>query len=177
MAILFLIIGILSLGISAYFFTKKPEIAPLEISAQKQKGDNFENYMIQRLAKQDEIQLVGKVSDYYQNGITALENYEPDLKFKYKNKPFAVECKWRNAFKNGKTDWAKNRQIQNYLNYQNTKKEKVYVALGIGGKPEAPERLYLIPLYRLTLEFVTEDYIQEFVINDDAEMLKILNKN
>lgn len=151
MALLFLIIGLIFLGFSAYFYFKKKNTLSTYAENQKQKGNDFEDFMIQKLGSQSIVKFVGKVSDYHKNGISALENYEPDLKFKYKNMPFAVECKWRQAFYNGKTNWAKDRQIKNYLNYQNTRKEKVYVALGIGGKPEAPDKLYLIPLYRLTL--------------------------
>jgi len=174
MALLFLIIGIVSLGLSAYFFAKKDQVAPVSIDQQKQKGNDFEDYMIQLLGKQSQIQFVGKVSDYHKNGVSALENYEPDLKFKYNTIPFAVECKWRNSFKNGKTKWAESRQINNYVTYQNTKNEKVYVALGIGGTPNAPETLYLIPLFRLKLEFVTADYIKEFEIKDSSSLMAII---
>lgn len=131
---LFLIIGVLSLGLSAYFFVKQEKQVPVHADLQKQKGNDFEEYIIQLLGQQSAVQFVGKVSDYHKNGVSALENYDPDLKFKYNTTSFAVECKWRNSFKNGKTEWAKNRQISNYMNYQKTNQQKVYVALGIGGQ-------------------------------------------
>jgi hypothetical protein len=80
--------------------------------------------MIQLVAKQEEIKFVGKVSDYHKDGVSALENREPDLKFKFRNIPFAVECKWRKSFNNGSINWAKDYQVSNYKNYQATKRER-----------------------------------------------------
>jgi hypothetical protein len=174
MAVLFLILGVLSLALSYYFYTKK-EIPPADFSAvNKQKGNDFEDYLIQLLGKTEGIQLVGKVSDYHKDGVSALENTEPDLKFKTQNAHFAVECKWRSSFKNGNINWAKDYQIKNYNTYQKTKNEKVFVALGIGGTSTQPERLFFVPLYRLKLEFANEDYIKEFEIKDQRDLLKIL---
>ena len=189
MGLLFLLIGFISLALSAYFFTNKQTsktnlnpISKQEIETNlppesKQKGNEFEDYIIQLLGKLNQIKFIGKVSDYHKNGVSATENKEPDLKFKYQNTPFAVECKWRNSFVNGKINWAKDYQINNYLNYQNTKKEKVYVAIGIGGNPNAPEKLYLVPLFRLTKEFANQEYIKEFEITTKDKALQILKNN
>lgn len=176
MALLFLILGIVSLALSFYFYSKKEktELTSEEIS--KQKGNDFEEYMIQLLGKQKDIKFVGKVSDYHKNGISALENREPDLKFKYNAVPFAVECKWRKSFGNGSISWAKDRQIKNYNDYQKTKKEKVYIALGVGGEAGKPEHLYLIPLSRLKYETFKENYVADFEIEEDAEILKFLQQ-
>ena len=177
MALLFLIIGIASLAISYYFYSKK-EIqysTPQELS--KQKGNNFEDYVIKLLANQKDITFAGKVSDYHKNGISATENTEPDLKFKYQQRSFAVECKWRNSFKNGNIEWAKSYQIRNYIRYQAEKKEKVFVAIGIGGKSDAPEELFLVPLYRLPKEFANESYIKEFKIENPNQLLHLLKKS
>lgn len=174
MAILFLLLGIVCLGLSIYFYTKKetPHLTTNEII--KQKGDDFEDYIIQFLGKRDDIKFVGKVSDYHKDGVSALENFEPDLKFKFHNTAFAVECKWRNSFNAGKITWAKDYQIRNYKAYQKTKNEKVYVAIGIGGEPGAPHQLFLVPLFRLTHSFATEDYIKEFEIKDKKQIPMVL---
>lgn len=176
MALLFLIIGILSLAVSYYFYSKKEKIELTSDEISKQKGDDFEEYMIQLLGKQNDIKFVGKVSDYHKNGISALENFEPDLKFKYKVASFAIECKWRKSFRNGYISWAKDRQIRNYNDYQKTKKDKVYIALGVGGEPSKPEHLYLIPLSRLKYETFKEDYVAEFEIKGEAEIVKFLQQ-
>lgn len=176
MGLLFLIIGIISLAISVYFFSKKEksEIDLPPIS--KQKGNEFEDYVIQLLGKQKDVIFIGKVSDYHKNGISASENKEPDLKFKFQNTAIAVECKWRSSFKNGNIFWAKNYQISNYNNYQNTKQEKVYIAIGIGGKPNLPAKLFIVPLFRLTKEYANEEYIKEFEILNEKDVMEILKK-
>ena len=176
MGLLFLIIGIISLAISLYFFSKKEKSATDLPPMNKQKGNEFEDYVIQLLGKQKDVIFIGKVSDYHKNGVSALENKEPDLKFKYKNNAFAIECKWRSSFTKGAINWAKDYQINNYKSYQNTKQEKVYIAIGIGGKPNLPAKLFIIPLFRLTKEFANEEYIQEFKILNENEVIEILKK-
>lgn len=176
MGLLFLTIGIISLAISIYFFSKKEKSTTDLPPISKQKGNEFEDYVIQLLAKQKDVVFVGKVSDYHKNGVSALENKEPDLKFKYKNTAFAVECKWRSSFTNGAINWAKDYQINNYNSYQNTKQEKVFIAIGIGGKPNLPAKLFVVPLFRLTKMFANEEYIREFEILTEKEVIAILKK-
>lgn len=176
MALLFLIIGFASLALSFYFYSKKEKIEPTSEEINKQKGNDFEDFVIQLLGKQKDIKFVGKVSDYHKNGISALENFEPDLKFKYNAAPFAVECKWRKSFINGSISWAKDRQIKNYNDYQKTKKEKVHIAIGVGGEPNKPEQLYLIPLSLLKYETFKEDYIRDFEIKEEAEIVKFFQR-
>ena len=57
------------------------------------------------------------------NGVYALSNHNPDLEFEFvdenRSYPFAIECKWRAKFQHREIEWAKQYQIQNYLNYQN----------------------------------------------------------
>ena len=176
MALLFLILGIASLALSFYFYSKKENIELTSEEINKQKGDDFEDYVIQLFGKHNDIRFVGKVSDYHKNGISALENFEPDLKFKYKTAPFAVECKWRQSFGHGSISWAKDRQIKNYNDYQKNKKEKVYIALGVGGEPGKPEHLYLIPLSKLKYETFKEDYVRDFEIKEEAKIVKFLQR-
>ena len=174
MALLFLLLGAICLGLSFYFYSKKETVplSPDEIS--KQKGNDFEDYMIQLLGKQEHVNFVGKNSDYHKDGVSALENSEPDLKFKFYNKAFAVECKWRKSFSTGSITWAKDYQVSNYKNYQSTKREKVFVAIGIGGEPKAPEKLFLVPLFRLTKEYMYEDFIKEYEIKDKNYIIENL---
>ncbi len=162
MALFFLIIGILSILISLFLYTKK--ITPIVFN-NKEKGSMFEDFVIQYFCKNKQIKLLSKVSDYYKNGVMAIENIEPDLKFIQNDKKFAVECKWRNAFIDNKITWANEQQILNYNNYSISNNQSVLIAIGIGGKPNLPKKLYLVPLYRLTKTLATEKYIEEFEVN------------
>lgn len=70
--------------------------------------------------------------------------YELHLKGSYN---FAVECKWRENFSGGKLRWDnKDEQVSKYLNFQYDSETKVFLAIGIGGKPDAPQKLFLTSL-------------------------------
>lgn len=91
-------------------------------------------------------------SDKYVDGIYAVSNHFPDLEVIFDFKPkgvkeaFAIECKWRkNYFKNG-IEWAQNYQIKNYKEYADKLKIPVFVVIGVGGEPEKPEELFIVPL-------------------------------
>src|SRR5690606_15172670 len=59
---------------------------------------------------------------------------------------FAVECKWRKKFNDGKITWASNYQICSYEDFENQERIPVFVAIGIGGEPDNPEKLFITPL-------------------------------
>lgn len=194
MALLFLIVGFLCLGIAAFLHFNRPEIvvagdvpvqsvaavpqsaspAPEKSLSQKEqnleKGRLFEEYMLGRIMALSGLTLVGRNADYSQNGIHAEENSQPDLRFRKEGKPFAIECKWRRDFFKDRIDWAGDFQIRNYNDFQREQKMPVFVALGVGGTPEAPENLYLVPLSRLKYSFATRDYLQPFLISNEAAL-------
>ena len=59
---------------------------------------------------------------------------------------FAIECKWRKKFNNGKITWASNRQICSYEDFENQERIPVFVAIGIGGEPDNHVKLFITPL-------------------------------
>lgn len=197
MALLFLIIGIASLAISIYFFTRKEKLnstisVASEMSSEspqkeglkkagtfdvnKEKGNEFEDYMIQLLGKAKGVQLVSRNSDYHKNGVSASENMEPDLKFKLNSIPFSIECKWRKSFFNEEVFFAKNYQIRNYNKYQIDRKQTVFVAFGIGGQPNSPEKLFLIPLAKIAEEYIGESEIKKYQVKSAEEIIELINR-
>ena len=197
MALLFLIIGIASLAISIYFFTRTEKLTPTiseapAISSEtspkedlkkadtfdvnKEKGNEFEDFMIQLLGKEKGVQLVSRNSDYHKNGVSASENMEPDLKFKLNSIPFSIECKWRKSFFNEEVFFAKNYQIRNYNKYQIDRKQKVFVAFGVGGHPNSPEKLFLLPLAKLAEEYIGESEIKKYQVRTAEEIIEMINK-
>lgn len=80
-----------------------------------------------------------------------LDHADPDLEIelvfsgarKYR---FAVECKWRKEFRDGKIEWATSRQICTYEDFQRWSGIPVFVAIGVGGEPGNPEKLFVTPL-------------------------------
>lgn len=189
MATLLLIVGIVCIAAAIYLFTQKkspkeiiiPPITEETIIEQpklsnQEKGDIFEDYVIQYLTQTNEnIRLISQVSDYNKNGVFADENMEPDLKFSHAGKFFSVECKWRNQFNDkGFISWSYPGQIERYNDYQKKTNTPVFVAIGVGGTADNPEKFFLIPLYRLTKEFATKEYIEEFLIMNKNDLQKII---
>src|SRR5690606_25966234 len=83
------------------------------------------------------------------NGMFVESNRLPDLEFVYLGKwqqRFAIECKWREKFVDGKIEWANQKKISNYVAYEFQNCIPVFVAIGIGGSPDCPEKLFVTPL-------------------------------
>ncbi|MCG9910903.1 MAG: hypothetical protein MH137_06330 [Flavobacteriales bacterium] len=180
MGILLLILGLLISAVGLILLVNKqeevqvnttkntpPEKTKPAVTNNKEKGDAFEDFVIQKVGSAPGISFTGKNSDYHKNGISATENKEPDLKFTHKNTAIAVECKWRKEFVNGKIDWAKDYQVENYHRFEEKQKCFVFIAIGIGGEPGSPNEFYLVPLYRLTKTFASREYISEYMLNPE----------
>ncbi len=119
----------------------------------KQKGDLFENYVVNLLPENYAIEHWR--SDKIFNKRWAKSNSYPDLEInKYNNNDrkgtpftFSIECKYRSQFsKEGEITLGKEYQIYNYKKYAQKKRQKVFIALGIEGTPKNPKEIYLIPL-------------------------------
>lgn len=77
-------------------------------------------------------------------------NSNPDFVFRYKQKEFAAECKWREVLSSDLSkDLFLSRRISNYKRFSVSRKVQVTFVLGVGGEPSAPELLYVIPLNRI----------------------------
>lgn len=177
MAHILLIAGLLCIGAALYLYIQKPNRASYP-SENKEKGNQFEDYTIQTIVhSSNDIKLIGKNADYHSKGVSAIENTQPDLRLSYQGKAFAVECKWRAKAIGGSIVWAKDYQIKTYRRYAFEQNVPVFVAIGIGGAAYAPENFYLVPLYRLTKEFATTEYIAAFRIREASDIVKVLEKH
>ena len=70
---------------------------------------------------------------------------------------FAVECKWRRECIDGTIKWAEVPQIYNYERFQRETGIRVFVAIGVGGEPHDPERLYVMPLGMISGNFMVAE--------------------
>jgi hypothetical protein len=74
------------------------------------------------------------------------------VKFKKTGQRFAVVSLFRQDFSQGQVVssdvilWASQHQIDHYIDYANSKKIPVFVAIGVKGYPDDPEQMYCIPL-------------------------------
>lgn len=144
--------------------TAKPAEAKNETDENKAKGDAFEKFVVKKFNPQY-FTLQEWRSDKYVDGTYAVSNHYPDLEvhFELKSKGikdvFAVECKWRrNYFKDG-IEWANDYQIANYKKYAAKLNIPVFVVIGVGGEPEQPEDLYIVPLNKLQSNTVSRAHL------------------
>lgn len=178
MAYTLFVVGLLCIAISIYLFsTNKNAAVANAMPGNKEKGNAFEDFVIAKICSINGTKLLSKTSDYHKDGISAADNVEPDLKFSYQLKNFAVECKWRKEFIADKISWAKDYQINNYNKYQKEKATLVFVALGIGGTASQPEHLYIIPLSRLKYSNATQEYLSKFELKNQIDLTSILKDN
>jgi hypothetical protein len=136
----------------------KPSVSnPLESTSSKldsyTKGRLFEEYIISLFNKKhfqiDEWRRSEPLAD-----LSKLINYGyPDLEMIFKgvkSYKFAVECKWQCEFKEGKIEWASMKKIARYQEFENKMRIPVFVAIGIGGKPSEPDKLFVTPLCNIS---------------------------
>ena len=132
---------------------------------EKQKGDDFEKYIVQKFSK-SYFSIVEWTGDKYIEGMYARSNTNPDLRLNFKMKgidlDFAVECKYRSNYYKEGIEWCSEQQLQNYKNFAINKEIVVFVAIGTGGLPTAPEELFIIPLTELMSNFVDKSFLNKY---------------
>lgn len=149
----------------------------------QEKGFLFEKYVVEKFDRTI-FKLFEWRSDKYHEGIYAVSNSLPDLEYNFKtsrhNFRIGIECKWRFKFTNKKIEVANERNLENYWQYSKDREIPVFIILGVGGKPEAPEELYIIPLdeiqgpvlYRNQLNQFKRKYIENnFFYDGDTNTL------
>jgi hypothetical protein len=120
-----------------------------------EKGVAFEKFIVDLFDDRNFLLLDWRSDKRSSKGIKPISSTNPDLVFtskgKYKTR-FAVECKWKSYFKNGLILWAEDYKIRNYDNYQFERQTSVLIAIGIGGYPDNPSKLYITPLDNIKMK-------------------------
>lgn len=116
-----------------------------------EKGQRFEQFIINLFNEYFFYRKKWRKSEKFTDSSISIDHWNPDLEMELvftsvKKYRFAVECKWRKGFKDGKIDWARDDQICAYRMFQDQARIPVFVAIGIGGEPDSPEKLFLTPL-------------------------------
>lgn len=116
------------------------------------KGREFEDFVLGLFSMQEGGRLVLQEwqGDKSLWNIQPENNSNPDFVFRYDDREFAIECKWREKLD---TDLAKDlfskNSIDHYQNFASSRKMPVSIILGVGGEPCNPEVLYVIPLSKV----------------------------
>jgi hypothetical protein len=128
------------------------------------KGKDFENYIRNLFnEKSFDLKVWRKAEKFIDRNFSFDPSY-PDLELIFvgaKKHRFAVECKWRKEFKQGKIQWANNYQRCSYMDFYYRRGIPVFVAIGIGGEPSSPEKLFVTPL--INIQEYTEVYESQLI--------------
>jgi hypothetical protein len=144
--------------------TKAAETPQQEETTEK-KGLEFTKAVIAKFDKKY-FKLKEWRSDKFDGGVYPEANMYPDLEFEFNLRDtkslFAIECKWRkNYYKNG-IEWAKDYQLKNYKKFKTDKNIPVFVAIGVGGTPEKPSEVYIVPLSAIENTFITQTELKNY---------------
>lgn len=95
-------------------------------------------------------------------------NYYPDLEvvctLPNEVRRFALECKYRPSLQDGFVEFAYDEQLKRYKNFEDVMKLPLVIVLGIGGVPESPAELFLIPLDGVYQPYLSEQQLKEFEV-------------
>lgn len=129
----------------------------------EEKGKAFENYVTERFDK-GYFKLKEWRGDKYHKGIYAESNKHPDIEWEYLpgHILFATECKWRASFIHQQIEWAKEYQLKNYQRFATEKGMVVFIIIGVGGLPHAPEAVYIVPLDQVQGHILTKSELQPY---------------
>ncbi|OQY03658.1 MAG: hypothetical protein B6I20_04630 [Bacteroidetes bacterium 4572_117] len=135
------------------------------IDKQKERGDLFEALIASKFNK-NYFTLKNWAGDKYSNGIYAETTIQPDLQLSFKLRGiehnFAVECKYRSSYYKNGIEWAKQTQFNNYRKFEQDYNMPVFVAIGIGGNPNNPEELFIIPLNNIKDTFLHNNFLTKY---------------
>ena len=114
------------------------------------KGEDFEKYVRDFLFPINDYTLIHKTHNYNSNQEDYIESsLKPDYQFRDKKNglEFYVEAKWRNGFCNSenKISWCNPSQLKRYKEIDKNE-AKVFIVLGIGGKPNSPNKIAIFPV-------------------------------
>lgn len=110
------------------------------------KGREFEDYVLELLdiSHSDRLTLKEWRGDKSLPGVYPESNSAPDFVFEYNGILFAVECKWRSQLpKDIEKELLPPDKTTSFRQFSSNRQMPVYLLLGIGGLPNAPDSLYL----------------------------------
>ena len=130
------------------------------------KGREFEDYVLSLFNIQESGSLILQEwqGDKSYGMILPENNSNPDFVFRFEEKEFAIECKWREKLPpNLNRDLFPKRSIDNYMQFSETRMLPVTIVLGVGGEPCYPDLLYVIPLERVASVLSGDQSLVDFL--------------
>ena len=148
-----------------------PYVKPPKESS-REKGEKFKNFVARKFDS-NYFSFKDARSDLYINGIYPESNTYPDLLFECKwrsREKLAIECKFRGGWRTNKKDkskyikWSYKEQIERYKSYGENQNARVFVVIGIGGYPQCPQDIFIVPLNVLyeNKGYLSRNFLMDF---------------
>lgn len=131
-------------------------------------GDEFEQYVRDHLFPKERYDLVYRTHDYSANKRDFVESSKkPDYRFRSRRRgrEFWVEAKYRSQLHQGAVEWCKPYQLERYKAIDRA--VPVFVAIGLGGHPESPGHVYIVPLKDIRYTSLFPSFIKNYEVRAD----------
>jgi hypothetical protein len=128
-------------------------------------GEKFERYSRKYIFTQNNFKLLQKTHPYRNTRANYVPSADPDFKFLdlNKGKVFFVEAKYRASFFKGQVNWCTDKQLSSYN--RRSLEYPVFILLGVGGTPERPAFLSLIPLQQAQYNILFQRHLEKYSIS------------
>ena len=127
------------------------------------RGDEFERFIREKLFPKESYELLHKTPNYIENNHDFIESSKaPDFRLRAKSNgiEFYVEAKFRSKYNNGSLEWCKPLQLKRYQEIDRT--SPVLIAIGMGGHPHTPEKVFLIPVQHIKFIKLYASFLQRY---------------
>lgn len=147
-----------------------PKLATEEIVQTTHDNDQlnrvFEAYIADKFDR-EEYRLVHWRRDKKLRKTSSPEDYLPSLSFQLSDNSsiqFAIECQFSSSFTNTNAIRVSTQEIDKCYLYQQNNNRPMFVILGVGGSPEKPERIYVVPLNDIPRqqEYLPASYLSRY---------------
>ena len=134
-----------------------------------EKGQKFEDFVLKKFNKR-EFSLVKKTLPVPKfDGPIIENNLDPDFIFRFKKnlEKFAVEAKYRSYLGNYALIYPD--QMARYKQFEEEEKIPVYIAIGLGGFPDKPNEVFLIPLKRAFSHELNHEFMSKYKVDPNRD--------
>jgi len=149
----------------------KNEIHPIPQS-NLGKGRKFEDFVLTKFDR-NLFSIVRKTrpcrgaDDHYMES-----NPDPDYIFRYipSREKFGVEMKFRSNFGSEIIKWSYPDQMARYKQFEKEEEIPVYIIIGLGGLPESPNEIFLVPLRKIESPELSLQFLSKYRLSPEENV-------
>lgn len=138
------------------------------------KGSRFEKFVRDILFSGSKYALVERTHGYWTNEERFIESSRnPDFKFRSLDTGFTfwVEAEYRSGFHGGGITVCEPWKLEQF--YKIAEKRPLFFALGVGGPPQAPKNVYLVPFSKGFRNWLHESFLNKYRVPTNKPIVSI----